>query len=116
MSSYDEEFAFREPDPGLAVAVADDGRVDPEPSEAFDRAPAGGRAQVDTWPWLAAAALVLFGLDVALRRLVLTADRPAPIGATVAAGTSPPPPPPEPVVAEPSEKTTVDRLLRRRRR
>jgi hypothetical protein len=116
VSSYDEEFAFREPDPGLAMAVADDGRVDPGPSEAFDRAPAGGRAQVDTWPWLAAAALVLFGLDVALRRLVLTADRPAPIGATVASGTSPPPPPPEPVVAEPSKKTTVDRLLRRRRR
>jgi uncharacterized membrane protein len=122
VSSYDEEFAFREPDPGLATAVAEatGGRVGPAPSEAFDRAPAGGRAQVDTWPWLAAAALVLFGLDVALRRLVLTADRPTPTGtaATSGSGPPPPPPPPEPAGAEPAvpEKATVDRLLRRRRR
>ena len=118
VSSYEEEFAFREPDPALAATVteATGGRVDPAPAEAFARAPAGGRAQVDTWPWLAAAALALFGLDVALRRLVLTADRPLP-GGTTAAAKAPPPPPPEPVSEVPvSEEATVDRLLRRRRR
>jgi uncharacterized membrane protein/Mg-chelatase subunit ChlD len=74
VSSYEEEFSFREPDPSLAAAIADraGGRVDPAPSAAFDPAPRKGSAERPIWPWLAAAALMAFLVDVALRRLVLT--------------------------------------------
>ncbi|HUO46444.1 MAG TPA: VWA domain-containing protein [Acidimicrobiia bacterium] len=75
VSSYEEEFAFREPDPGLGPDLSSltGGQLDPEPGRVFDLAPVIGRADVNIWPWLAAVALGLFLVDVALRRLVLTA-------------------------------------------
>jgi Mg-chelatase subunit ChlD len=74
VSSYSDEFAFREPDPGFADALAatTGGRVDPEPSAAFDRAPVTGKTHQSIWPWLAGLGLLLFLADVTLRRLVLT--------------------------------------------
>ncbi|MDP3983414.1 MAG: VWA domain-containing protein, partial [Acidimicrobiia bacterium] len=75
VSSYEEEFAFREPDPGLGPDLSSitGGQLDPEPGAVFDLAPVVGRADVHIWPWLTAVALGLFLVDVALRRLVLTA-------------------------------------------
>ena len=75
VSAYEEEFAFREPDPTLGndLSSLTGGRLNPEPAQVFDPAPVRGRAQVPIWPWLAILALGLFLTDVALRRLVLTA-------------------------------------------
>jgi hypothetical protein len=75
VSAYEEEFAFREPDPTLAADLASltGGRLDPDPAAVFDAAPEQGRAEISIWPWLAALALALFLIDVALRRLVFTA-------------------------------------------
>ncbi|MGQ0848310.1 MAG: VWA domain-containing protein [Actinomycetota bacterium] len=73
VSAYEEEFAFREPDPALGAAITTitGGRLNPGPATVFDPAPVRGRAEVSFWPWLAAAALALFLLDVALSRLLL---------------------------------------------
>jgi hypothetical protein len=75
VSAYEEEFAFREPDPtlGTDLAVLSGGRLNPAPAEVFDPAPVRGRTTISIWPWLAALALAFFLADVALRRLVLTA-------------------------------------------
>lgn len=75
VSAYEEEFAFREPDPtlGTDLAALTGGRLNPDPASIFDAAPQQGRAEVSIWPWLAALALALFLADVALRRLVFTA-------------------------------------------
>jgi hypothetical protein len=75
VSSYEEEFAFREPDPGLGSDLASitGGQLDPLPGRVFDLAPVIGKADVGLWPLLAGIALALFLVDVALRRLVLTA-------------------------------------------
>jgi hypothetical protein len=74
VSAYEEEFAFREPDPTLGSDIVDltAGRLNPEPAAVFDAAPVRGRAEVSIWPWLVVAALSLFLIDVALRRLVLS--------------------------------------------
>ncbi|HKX76694.1 MAG TPA: VWA domain-containing protein [Acidimicrobiia bacterium] len=127
VSSYEEEFAFREPDPGLAtdLAAITGGHLDPEPEQVFDLAPVIGKADVNVWPWLAGIALGLFLVDVALRRLVLTAGDAAAWkeGVTTqrtkerrriekkieeAAATGAPPP----VL---SESETLERLMRRKR-
>jgi uncharacterized membrane protein len=75
VSSFEQEFAFREPDPSLAeaIATATGGRVDPSPEETFEPAPTRGSAERSLWPILVGIALALFMIDVALRRLVLTA-------------------------------------------
>ena len=75
VSAYEEEFAFREPDPTLGsdVTALARGRLNPTPAAVFDPAPVRGRAEVSIWPWLAALGLALFLTDVGLRRLVLTA-------------------------------------------
>ena len=75
VSAYEEEFAFREPDPtlGADIVALTGGRLNPEPGAVFDPAPVRGRAEVSIWPWLVVAALALFLIDVALRRLVLSA-------------------------------------------
>jgi hypothetical protein len=75
VSSYEEEFAFRSPDPGLMADLTSitGGQANPEPGQVFDLAPVIGKADVNIWPWLAAFALAVFLVDVALRRLVLTA-------------------------------------------
>jgi uncharacterized membrane protein len=74
VSAYEEEFAFREPDPTLGSDIVEltAGRLNPEPAAVFDAAPVRGRAEVSIWPWLVVAALSLFLVDVALRRLVLS--------------------------------------------
>jgi len=117
VSSYSDEYAFREPDPGLAEALASTtgGRVDPDPAAVFDRAPVTGKTHQSIWPWLAGLGLALFLADVALRRLVLT-------GAVTArsarrAGE-------EPIVDEPPDSAppagpaseTMAKLLERRRK
>ena len=75
VSAYEEEFAFREPDPTLGndLASLTGGRLNPDLASIFDPAPEQGRAEVPIWPWLAGLALGLFLVDVALRRLVFTA-------------------------------------------
>jgi hypothetical protein len=75
VSSYEEEFAFREPDTTLGADLTSitGGQLDPEPAAVFEPAPVVGRADVPIWPWLATMAMFLFLVDVALRRLVLTA-------------------------------------------
>lgn len=127
VSSYEEEFAFREPDPGLGADLTSitDGHLDPEPNAVFDLAPVIGKADVSIWPWLVAIALGLFLVDVALRRLVLTAGDAAAWkeGVTTqrtkerrriekkieeAAATGAPPP----VL---SDSETLERLMRRKR-
>lgn len=76
VSSYAEEFAFREPDLGAVSTVADvsGGRVGIAAAEAFDEAPTRGEAVLPIASWLLVAALALFLIDVALRRLVLTPE------------------------------------------
>jgi hypothetical protein len=75
VSAYEEEFAFREGDPTLGndLAFLSGGRLNPAPAEVFDPAPVRGRADISIWPWLAGLGLALFLVDVALRRLVLSA-------------------------------------------
>ena len=115
VSSYSEEYAFRDPDPSFAadLAATTGGRVEPSPDSVFDRAPVTGRSRQAIWPWLAGVALLLFLADVALRRLVLT-------GAVTnrsarRAGE-------EPVVDDPiadahvTESETVGQLLQRKRK
>ncbi len=72
VAGYPDEFAFREPDPLLAadVASATGGRVDPAAVDVYAAAPTRGAAERPLWPWLAGAALALFLIDVAMRRLV----------------------------------------------
>ncbi|MDH3303518.1 MAG: VWA domain-containing protein, partial [Acidimicrobiia bacterium] len=125
VSSYQEEFAFRQPDPTLAADLASltGGRSEPEAADVFDPAPAIGGAETELWPHLTALALALFLIDVALRRLVLQegdieawkeaatprsrrADRP--VFDPDAGALRPAEPPPE--------ADTVGRLLRRKNR
>lgn len=76
VSSYAEEFAFRQPDlAGVgAVAEASGGRVGIDPARSFDEAPTRGAALLPIGSWLVGIALALFLLDVALRRLVLSPE------------------------------------------
>ena len=73
VSSYEEEFAFREPDPTLGsdLAAITEGRYEPDVGSLFDAAPALGRIERPVWPLLALIGLLAFLADVALRRLVL---------------------------------------------
>ncbi len=73
VSSYEEEFAFREPDPTLGADVASltEGRFEPAVGSLFEAAPALGRVERPLWPLLALVGLLAFLVDVALRRLVL---------------------------------------------
>ena len=125
IAGYGDEFAFREPDPTLAsdVASVTDGRVNPTVSEAFERAPDAGIAQIELWPWLAGLALGLFLVDVGLRRLVVSAGDLTVWRAAVRPGSRRPP---EKVIDDetgllvdapaPQEVATVGRLLDRKRR
>jgi Mg-chelatase subunit ChlD len=71
---YPPEFddpSSEQTDPRLfALAAATGGRVLEAPNDAFAPVP-GVRKRTDIWPWLLAAALVLFPADVAVRRLKL---------------------------------------------
>jgi hypothetical protein len=72
VSSYEEEFAFREPDPTLGndLTGITGGRLEPSVTELFDAAPALGRLEQPLWPMLVLTGLLAFLADVALRRLV----------------------------------------------
>ncbi len=65
-----------------ALAQTTSGLYNPEPARLFDPTPARAQDATPLWPWLTAAAILLFILDVALRRLDMslyfpsTADRP----------------------------------------
>lgn len=76
VSGYAQEFAFREPDLALMTAAARQtgGRMDIAPAQAFDEAPTRGDALQSMAAWLIGAALGLFFLDVALRRLVFSPE------------------------------------------
>lgn len=139
VAGYADEFAFRDPDPALAddIAEATSGRVDPPAAAAFELAPSRGDAASPLWPWLAAAALALFMIDVALRRLVVArgdfevwreAVRPQAKPTVTALDTSEPAAQPTPadVAEQPSapaprrealpEEETLAQLLKRKRR
>ncbi|MFP3915438.1 MAG: VWA domain-containing protein [Actinomycetota bacterium] len=128
VSGYAEEFAFRQPDMAAMRLAADatGGRIDIEPADSFDQAPARGDALLPAAAWLVGAALALFLADVALRRLVLRPQdmsewregiqserrrerrRVDQVLEEAAAERAPPP-----VV---SESETLERLMRRKRR
>ena len=114
VSSYAEEFSFRDPDERLGsdIAALTGGRVNPDAAAVFDPAPVTGKARRVIWPWLAGAALLLFMTDVTLRRLVLTG---AVTRRSVQRAGEPEEEAPEPV--EPLvERETVGRLLQRKRK
>lgn len=128
VSGYAQEFAFREPDTALIAATAEitGGRVGIQPSQVFDEAPTRGDALQPMAAWLLGAALALFFLDVALRRLVFSPEdvgewrqgvqterrrerrRIDRVLEEAAVGSAPPP------VVSGSE--TLERLMRRKRR
>ena len=126
ISSYEEEFAFREPDVTLAadLAALTGGRVNPSAGEATAPAPRVGGAETPIWPWLASLAMVLFLVDVALRRLVFSEGDSQVWRAAVRHPTAPLPqvdpstgeivdaPPPGPA----PEAETVGHLLRKKNR
>jgi uncharacterized membrane protein len=127
VAGYSDEFAFRDSDPNLGFDLADltGGRVGPLAERTFDATATRGAAPRDLWPWLVGAALVLFLIDVALRRLIvarsdLTAWKQALVPSTrepVAALETTP----EGEVEAPEEREihpeeeTLGRLLRRKR-
>ena len=116
VSSYADEFAFREPDPTLIADLASltGGRVEPDPASVFDRAPVSGKSRRVIWPWLAGAALFLYMIDVTLRRLVFAG------AVTTRSAERAGEPSPEAPVAAPEdplvERETVGRLLQRKRK
>ncbi len=125
VSTYQEEFSFLPPDPTLAVEVAETtgGRVNPLPVEMFQSAPSRGIAELSIWPVMAGAALVLFLVDAAARRLRWS------VGKATSAQTVGRRPVGEPeVVVDPPEESgsteppiparseTLERLMRRTRR
>ncbi len=119
VSGYSAEYANLEPDPGLPPELASrtGGVVDPEPDTVFAPLVRRGAAEVPLWPWLVGAALLLFALDVTLRRLNLS-DEEIVVASAVsvpAPPKAPPPPPPLPP-EDVTSSETMGRLLRRRRR
>ena len=123
VSSYEPEFAFREPDPTLAVDLAEvtSGRVNPDASIVWDQAPLRGTSALPLLPWLLALALVAFLTDVALRRLSFTPaessvpEPPKPRRRKRGPVERPKPTPdvPAPTV---SDSETIQRLMRRKQR
>jgi Ca-activated chloride channel family protein len=55
-----------------SIAAASGGVFEPRAESVFDRPQVTASRAVPLWPYLAAAAVVLFVLDVALRRIDLT--------------------------------------------
>jgi uncharacterized membrane protein len=71
--SYPPEYAELEPNEPLLARLSEltNGVMNPEPQAAFVKRQPGVRRSTDIWPLLAALALLLFPLDVALRRLMI---------------------------------------------
>ena len=125
VSTYQEEFSFLPPDPALAVEVAGTtgGRVNPPPEAMFEEAEARGIAEMSIWPALVGAALALFLIDAAARRLRWSVGR-ADSSQTVGRWPVGEPelvedPPEDPGGAEPpvpARSETLERLMRRARR
>lgn len=71
---YDDELRLRPVNEDVLQSVASlsGGRFNPDPATVFDPVPDESAARVHSlWPWLLSAGMVLFVLDVALRRLEL---------------------------------------------
>jgi len=71
--SYPPEYAELTPNEPLLARLSEvtHGKLKPEPQEAFVKREEGARRARDIWAALAAMALLLFPLDVALRRLMV---------------------------------------------
>ncbi len=71
--SYPPEYAELEPNSPLLAHVTEttDGQLEPEATSTFVKRRGGARRSTDIWPMLAAIALLLFPIDVALRRLMI---------------------------------------------
>jgi Ca-activated chloride channel family protein len=71
--SYPPEYAELEPNEPLLARLSEltNGVLNPDPQAAFVKRQPGVRRSTDIWPLLAALALLLFPLDVALRRLMI---------------------------------------------
>jgi uncharacterized membrane protein len=122
VSSYEPEFAFREPDPTLGADLADitGGTLEPDATSLWALAPLRGTTATPLFPYLVALALFGFLTDVALRRLSFTPPTEAvtePIRQKVRGGPIERPAPtedkPAPTV---SDSETIERLMRRKRR
>lgn len=71
--SYPPEYADLAPDQPLLAQMTDttEGQMNPEATTAFVKRRSGARRATDIWALLAALALLLFPIDVALRRLMI---------------------------------------------
>jgi hypothetical protein len=71
--AYPPEYAELTPNHPLLARVSEttSGMMSPLPEKAFIKRRSGARRARDIWPLLAALALLLFPLDVALRRLMI---------------------------------------------
>lgn len=67
---YPDEFSLKPPDEASmrALAAATGGKYNPAPGEILDGAPRQADVERELWPWLIAAATLLFLADVATRR------------------------------------------------
>jgi Mg-chelatase subunit ChlD len=73
--SYSPEYLRLESDPDLLMRLAmlTNGKVaSPDPANAFSHDLKGSRASRPAWPWLLLAATLLFPVDIATRRLIIT--------------------------------------------
>lgn len=72
VAPYPDEFAFRDPDPTLVGDITEltEGRVDPQAADTWDLVPRRGTSDNRIAPLLVLLALILFFVDIVLRRLV----------------------------------------------
>ena len=77
MVGYSDELRIRPVNESLLqqIAAVSGGRYRPEPAEVFDQPGRGATRPVPLWPWLLTIAAWLVPLDVALRRIDLSAAR-----------------------------------------
>ena len=75
MVGYSDELRIRPVDESLLqqIAAVSGGRYSPEPAEVFDQPDRRATRPVPLWPWLLTIAAWLVLLDVALRRIDLSA-------------------------------------------
>ena len=76
---YPDELRLMDPDEPLLRAIAEStgGLCNPQPAQVFAPTDRAAQQTIALWPWLTAAALVLFVFDVAVRRIDLGGARPA---------------------------------------